>query len=138
MLTRYGRHFYTPLHGDAWANARLLVDSGSEHPPLISQTLSDTSGLLCEVFPIYLSSPTRNRARLHCPCIKSDFRLGGRPISKMLETGPGRCRRAKCEVRIKNKGKNCMSDLTKISKKCMSDLTRNGKRNDKSHQKNKR
>jgi len=32
-------------HGDAWANARLLVDSGSEHPPLISQTLSDTLGL---------------------------------------------------------------------------------------------
>jgi len=105
MLTRYGRHFYTPLHGDAWANARLLVDSGSEHPPLISQTLSDTLGLLCEVFPIYLSSPTRNRARLHCPCIKSDFRLGGRPISKMLETGPGRCRRAKCEVRYQKQRK---------------------------------
>jgi len=33
-------------HGYAWANARLLVDSGSEYPPLISQTLGDTLGLL--------------------------------------------------------------------------------------------
>jgi len=32
-------------HDDTWANARLLVDLGSEHPPLISQTLADTLGL---------------------------------------------------------------------------------------------
>ena len=32
-------------HGDAWANARLLVDSRNEHPHLISQTLADTLGL---------------------------------------------------------------------------------------------
>ena len=32
-------------HGPAWEMARLLVDSGSEHPPLISQTLADRLGL---------------------------------------------------------------------------------------------
>jgi len=31
-------------HCDAWANA-CLVDSGNDHPPLISQTLVDTLGL---------------------------------------------------------------------------------------------
>ena len=30
-------------HGDAWANARLLVDLGSEHPLLISQTIGADS-----------------------------------------------------------------------------------------------
>jgi len=32
-------------HGYEWAKARVLVDSGSEHPPLISQTMADTLGL---------------------------------------------------------------------------------------------
>ena len=32
-------------NGPAWANARVLVDSGSEHPPLISQTMADRLGL---------------------------------------------------------------------------------------------
>jgi len=31
--------------GPAWERARLLVDSGSEHPPLISQSLTDQMGL---------------------------------------------------------------------------------------------
>jgi len=31
--------------GPAWERARLLVDSGSEHPPLISQSLADWMGL---------------------------------------------------------------------------------------------
>jgi len=32
-------------HGPEWEKARLLVDSGTEHPPLISQTLTDRLGL---------------------------------------------------------------------------------------------
>ena len=31
--------------GPTWERARLLVDSGSEHPPLISQSLADWMGL---------------------------------------------------------------------------------------------
>jgi len=31
--------------GPEWERARLLVDSGSEHPPLISQSLADLMGL---------------------------------------------------------------------------------------------
>ena len=31
--------------GPTWERARLLVDSGSEHPPLISQSLADRMGL---------------------------------------------------------------------------------------------
>jgi len=31
--------------GPIWERARLLVDSGSEHPPLISQSLADQMGL---------------------------------------------------------------------------------------------
>ena len=31
--------------GPIWERARLLVDSGSEHPPLISQSLADLMGL---------------------------------------------------------------------------------------------
>jgi len=31
--------------GPAWERARLLVDSGSENPPLISQSLADRMGL---------------------------------------------------------------------------------------------
>ena len=32
-------------HGSEWAKARVLVDSGSEHPPLISQNMADKLGL---------------------------------------------------------------------------------------------
>ena len=32
-------------HGSEWAKARVLVDSGSEHPPLISQSMADKLGL---------------------------------------------------------------------------------------------
>ena len=32
-------------HGSEWAKARVLVDSGSEHSPLISQSMADKSGL---------------------------------------------------------------------------------------------
>ena len=32
-------------HGTEWAKARVLVDSGSEHPPLISQSMADKLGL---------------------------------------------------------------------------------------------
>ena len=32
-------------HGSKWAKARVLVDSGSEHPPLISQNMADKLGL---------------------------------------------------------------------------------------------
>ena len=46
--------FSVVVHGDAWANARLLVDSGSEHPPLISQTLSDTLMMIVGVCRVLL------------------------------------------------------------------------------------
>ena len=32
-------------HGSEWAKARVLVDSGNEHPQLISQTMADRLGL---------------------------------------------------------------------------------------------
>ena len=32
-------------HGSEWAKARVLVDSGSEHPPLISRNMADQLGL---------------------------------------------------------------------------------------------
>jgi len=32
-------------HGPEWSKARVLVDSGSEHLPLISQTMVDRFGL---------------------------------------------------------------------------------------------
>ena len=32
-------------HGSEWAKAQVLVDSGSEHPPLISQNMADQLGL---------------------------------------------------------------------------------------------
>jgi len=37
---------YTAVaHGSEWAKARVLVDSGSKHPPLISQSMADKLGL---------------------------------------------------------------------------------------------
>jgi len=32
-------------HGSEWAKARVLLDSGSKHPPLISQSMADKLGL---------------------------------------------------------------------------------------------
>jgi len=69
-----------------WEKARLLVDSGSEHPPLISQTLADRLGLQG---PVARGATQANGAFLSLRDVgKVEMLLNGKAVSENFLLAP--------------------------------------------------